>query len=352
MELKKGFILCVDRNPADLKKLSDELGQMVDEFEEIHQAGSSEQALDLVFRLSLEGRDLSMVISAQDLPGIPGVRLLEMVHNKFPNSVKILLSDNGHLEDAVYAFNNADLDRYLQKPWVQEELQFAVQSLLRQHRMERINETLLCDLQTKNIELQSTLMKLRNANQKVETSYMQTIQSLAIALEAKDNYTAGHSQRVAKFATMIGRALHMSEADVRAIQKVALLHDIGKIGMIDKVLNKPGPLTEEEVVLVKSHPTIGGQILSPVAHTLKYVDAVKCHHENMDGSGYPDGLTGDQVSDGTRVVRLADAFDAMTSNRPYRKAQALEYALTEMKTYTGSQFDPDCVRAFVMALEK
>lgn len=352
MELKKGFILCVDRDQSDLKKLSEELHKFVDEFEEIHEAVSSEQALDLIYRMSQKGQDLSMVISAQDLPGIPGVRFLEMVHQKFPKSVKILLSGNGQLEDAVYAFNNADLDRYLKKPWVPEELEFAVSSLLRQHRMERINETLFNDVQVKNTELQATLKQLKTAKHQVETSYMQTIQSLAIALEAKDTYTAGHSQRVAKFSVAIARAVGMNAQDVEAIQKIALLHDIGKIGMIDRILNKPGSLTEEEMVLVRTHPAVGGQILSPVRHTLKFVDAVQCHHENFDGSGYPGGLTWDQVSDGTRIVRLADAFDAMTSNRPYRIAQPLSYALSEMKTYSSSQFDPEVVKAFIMTLEK
>ncbi|MBI4161643.1 MAG: HD domain-containing protein [Acidobacteria bacterium] len=352
MDLQQGFILCVDRDPADRKRLLDEVRESADEYEEIHEAGSSEAALDLAYGLSQKGKVLSLVVAAQDLPGIPGVRLLEMIHQKFPKSIKILLSEDGHLEDAVYAFNNADLDRYLRKPWSGEELQFAVTSLLRQHRIETINETLLGDLQIKNKELHVALSSLRQAKHQVETSYMQTIQSLAIALEAKDNYTAGHSQRVAKFAGTIARALAMSPEDIEAIQKVALLHDIGKIGMIDNILNKPGPLTEEERVIVRSHPAVGGKILSPVKHTLKFVDAVRCHHENFDGSGYPDGLTADRVSAGTRVVRLADAFDAMTSNRPYRSAQALAFALSEMKTYSGSQFDPECVRAFVAALEE
>ena len=216
--------------------------------------------------------------------------------------------------------------------------------------MKRINQSLLIDLKSKNVELGATLTELRDAKQEVETSYMRTIQSLAIALEAKDNYTAGHSQRVAKFSVMAAQGLGLSQSEIEMIRQVALLHDIGKIGMIDKVLNKPGPLTDEERVLVRSHPTVGGQILSPVQDSMKFIDAVKFHHENFDGSGYPEGRTGGQVSIGARIVRLADAFDAMTSNRPYRGAQTLKYAIEEMRNFTGTQFDPECVEAFVKML--
>ena len=352
MEIHKDTVLCVDPDPSDLQRLTADLKPVLEDNEEIFAAGTAEQALDFAYRLGLEGRQLSMVIADQNLPGIQGIRLLEMIHKRFPSSVKILLSRNGHLEEAVYAFNNANLDRYLSKPWVPEEMIFAVKSLLRQHRMKRINQSLLTDLKSKNVELGATLTELRDAKQEVETSYMRTIQSLAIALEAKDNYTAGHSQRVAKFAVMVAQGLGLSQTEIEMIRQVALLHDIGKIGMIDKILNKPGPLTDEERVLVRSHPTVGGQIMSPVKDSLKFIDAVKFHHENFDGSGYPAGRTGGQVSIGTRIVRLADAFDAMTSNRPYRGAQTLKYAIEEMRNFTGTQFDPECVEAFVKMLAK
>jgi putative nucleotidyltransferase with HDIG domain len=218
--------------------------------------------------------------------------------------------------------------------------------------MRRTNERLLVDLQKKNVELGEALRELGLAKQEVENSYLSAIQSLAVALEAKDRYTAGHSQRVSRFAMMVARGLELPAAEVRTVGQIGLLHDIGKIGMDDKVLNKPGKLTKEEFDLIKQHPVIGAQILAPVRSLESHLPGIRHHHEAWDGSGYPDGLQGDSIPLTARIVCLADSFDAMTSTRPYRPGRTLQQAIEEMRRCSGTQFDIRCVDAFVTILQR
>jgi putative nucleotidyltransferase with HDIG domain len=181
---------------------------------------------------------------------------------------------------------------------------------------------------------------------------MQTLQSLAAALDAKDPYTAGHSERVARWAAMIARKLGLPREDIEDIRAVSLLHDIGKIGLPEKILNKPGRLSTEEMDMVKMHPIIGAQILEPLVSFARYVPIVRHHHEWYDGSGYPDGVGGIELPLAVWVTALADAFDAITSNRPYRKGQNLDFAFGEMIGGMNRQFQPDCVRLFLEVLQE
>jgi len=348
--LSRSTIVLVDDDFQALEALRRLVEEAVGLEVEVATAGSSEEGLGLLYRIRNEGKQLDIVLTDQGLPGIPGTRFLEIVHSQFPGVIKILMSDHPSLEEAVYAFNNAGLDRYLAKPWEPEDLKFTVTSLLRQAAMRRTNERLLADLQKRNMELRDALKELREAKQEVENSYLSAIQSLAVALEAKDRYTAGHSQRVSRFAMMIARGLELQPAEVRLIGQIGLLHDIGKIGMDDKVLNKPGRLTKEEMEMVKTHPVIGAQILAPVHALAGHISGIKHHHESWDGSGYPDGLKGEAIPMPARIVCLADSFDAMTSTRPYRPGRTLEEAVQEMRRCAGIQFDAPCVEAFISIL--
>jgi putative two-component system response regulator len=318
---------------------------------EVLTAGSAEEALGALYALRDHRRQIEMVIVSQGLPGIPGNRLLEIVNAQFPAVGKVLLSDRPALEEAIYAFNNSCVDRYIPLPWDPEDIKFTITSMLRQREMKRLNERLLSDLQVRNQDLTAALKSLEEARHELERSYMQTVQSLAVALEAKDRYTAGHSQRVARFATLIARSMGLQREDVDVVAQVALLHDIGKIGMQDSILNKPSNLTPEERDLVKSHPVVGAQILSPVKTFERHVAGIRHHHEMFDGSGYPDGLKGDDIPLAARIVSLADAFDAMTSTRPYRIGLPLGFAMQEMMKMRGRQFCPRSVDAFVKVLQ-
>jgi len=350
--LSQGSIVLVDDDSQSLNLLLRLVTEAVGTEQEVLLAGSSEEGLGILYRIRNDGKQLDMVITSQSLPGTSGTRFLEILHSQFPGVIKILVSDRPSLEEAVYAFNNAGLDRYIAKPWQPEDMKFTVTSLLRQAAMRRTNERLLLDLQKRNIELNNALRELKEAKQEVENSYLSAVQSLAVALEAKDRYTAGHSQRVSRFATMIARGLNLPAQEVRTIGQIGLLHDIGKIGMDDKILNKPGKLTSEEYDIVRQHSVIGAQILAPVRSLEGHLTGIRHHHEAWDGDGYPDGLKGEAIPLNARVVCLADSFDAMTSTRPYRPGRTLQQAIVEMRRCAGSQFDLRCVEAFIVILER
>jgi putative nucleotidyltransferase with HDIG domain len=178
-----------------------------------------------------------------------------------------------------------------------------------------------------------------------EAAYLGVIGALATALDARDPYTAGHSQRVADLAVSIGRQMQLTDGDLETLRLGALLHDIGKIGVSDAVLRKPTKLTPDEFEQIKLHPTLGARILKP----LKFLDAqlaiVELHHERPDGRGYPHGLKGDEIPMFARIVHVADAFDAMTSARAYRAALPVANAVSELWRLIGVDFDPQAVQA-------
>ena len=176
------------------------------------------------------------------------------------------------------------------------------------------------------------------------------MEGFARALEAKDPYTHGHSDRVSVYSKLIASAMGLPEPDVKRIGHGGLMHDIGKIGIRNTDLNKAQKLTPEEYVMFKSHPIQGRRIIEPVAFLSHLVPCVYCHHEAWDGSGYPEGLVGEAIPLEARIMAVADSYDAMTSNRPYRKALPHEIAVAEFKRCSGRQFDPEVVKAFLDAI--
>ena len=191
---------------------------------------------------------------------------------------------------------------------------------------------------------------LTSAEAETQSAYVGAIRALAAALDARDPYTAGHSERVSALSVLIARHMHLSEADVDVIRLGALLHDIGKIGVSDHVLRKPGPLSADEFEQIRRHPGLGARILRKVPFLEPHLGIVELHHERPDGKGYPFGLLGDNIPLEARIVHVADAFDAMTSARAYRPARAASVALVELQRYSGSQFDPATVEALRTAL--
>lgn len=188
---------------------------------------------------------------------------------------------------------------------------------------------------------------VRRAGEDLEAAYLQTVGSLASALDARDPYTAGHSHRVSQLSCAVAAALGLPAAEVERIRVGALLHDIGKIGVADSVLQKPGRLTEEEFALVRQHPVIGRRILEGVAGLAPYLAAVELHHENWDGSGYPHKQKGEETPIEARIIHVADAYDAMTTDRSYRRGMTHERAMSILVEYAGIQFDPNIVPVFI-----
>lgn len=181
---------------------------------------------------------------------------------------------------------------------------------------------------------------------RIKTQFINTIRALEKALQAKNVYTEGHSRRVAEKSVEIARAMKVPREQVRHIELGALFHDIGKIGIRDDVLNKPGRLTDSEYEHMKQHPIVAEQILSPIEELRPIVDIVKHEHERWDGMGYPGGLKGTQIPLGSRLIAITDAWDSMVFDRIYRKALSHEVALAEIEKNAGIQFDPECVRVF------
>jgi putative nucleotidyltransferase with HDIG domain len=183
--------------------------------------------------------------------------------------------------------------------------------------------------------------------ERLEEAYFATLGALAAALEAKDAYTNDHAIEIAELAGAVCDELRIAPADARLIRLGALLHDIGKIGIPESILRKPGPLTDAESTVMQRHPQIGARILEPVPHFAQLVPLVRASHERYDGEGYPDGLSADRIPLGSRVIGVCDAFHAMTEDRVYRKAMAPAEAIAEIERCSGTQFDPECVRALL-----
>ena len=189
-------------------------------------------------------------------------------------------------------------------------------------------------------------------NEDVEKTYMETLSALAIAVEAKDPYSRGHSKRVSEYAEKIAKKMNLSEEQISIVRDAADMHDIGKIGISDEILHKPGPLTAEEREIMNKHPVIGEGILRPVRSLRRLCDAVRHHHEWLDGSGYPDGLKGDEISIEARILCVADVFDALTSDRPYRKAMSVKEALEEIGRWVNKRYDPKVFSALCEVLKE
>jgi putative nucleotidyltransferase with HDIG domain len=191
---------------------------------------------------------------------------------------------------------------------------------------------------------------LTAAEAETRAAYVGAIRALAAALDARDSYTAGHSDRVSALSVIIGRQMRLSEVDLEVLRLGALLHDIGKIGLNDEILGKRGPLTPEEFEQIKRHPVLGARILRQVPFLEPHLPIVELHHESPDGRGYPFGLRGDNIPLAARIVHVADAYDAMTSARAYRPARGGVEAIVELQRYSGTQFDPACVDALLQAI--
>ena len=189
--------------------------------------------------------------------------------------------------------------------------------------------------------------ELKDTYEKLEKSYMESIQTLRYTVEAKDVYTRGHSDRVSEYAVLIGQKLGLSEDDLRNLQIGGLFHDVGKIGVPDSILLKPGKLTDDEYSEIKNHPTIGAHILSSATIFAPLLPIVKHHHERYDGHGYPSKLSGDDIPYLARITAVADTFDAMTSKRVYRGELDLDFVKSEIANCKGSQFDPQVADAFL-----
>jgi putative nucleotidyltransferase with HDIG domain len=197
-----------------------------------------------------------------------------------------------------------------------------------------------------------TVRALEQRRGEARHSFLQTLTTLAETIDLRDPYTAGHSRRVAAYSRLLALELRLSPEDADQIEHAALLHDIGKVGVPDAVLFKTGPLDDEERLLIRGHPVIGARLLAHIPSMCKIHPCILHHHERFDGRGYPDGLAGVNIPLGARIIAVTDAFDAMTTDRPYRAGLATDDALVELLRGAGTQFDNRCVRAFIRVVSR
>jgi HD-GYP domain-containing protein (c-di-GMP phosphodiesterase class II) len=200
--------------------------------------------------------------------------------------------------------------------------------------------------------VEQAVEQLRKAAQENNLLFVNSVRMLAAAIDAKDPYTRGHSDRVGRYSVAIGKNLALPDKEMRNLRISALLHDVGKIGIDDRILRKPGALSDDEFEVMKGHPAKGAAIMSGVAQLIDIIPGMKYHHEKWSGGGYPEGLEGEQIPMQARIVAIADTFDAMTTNRPYQKAMELNYVVDKIKSFAGTRFDPRVVEAFVNAVRR
>lgn len=200
--------------------------------------------------------------------------------------------------------------------------------------------------------IEGAIERLKKAAHENSLLFINSVRMLAAAIDAKDPYTRGHSERVARYSMAIGKNLSLPDKDMRDLRISALLHDVGKIGIDDRILRKPGALSDDEFEVMKQHPAKGAAIMSGVAQLIEIIPGMKYHHEKWSGGGYPDNLKSEEIPMQARIIAIADTFDAMTTNRPYQKAMDLSYVVDKIKSFAGSRFDPRVVEAFVQAVKR
>jgi len=201
-------------------------------------------------------------------------------------------------------------------------------------------------------ELEKQMEALKRAARENEDLFLSSIRALAAAIDAKDPYTRGHSERVCRYSIIIAKNMNLTREDILRIRVSALLHDVGKIGIDDRILRKPAALTDEEFEIMKQHPSKGAQIMESIPQLRDIIPGMKYHHEKWEGGGYPDGLVGEDIPMQARIVAVADTFDAMTTTRPYQKAMELSYVITKIKSFAHTRFDPAVVDSLVRAFQK
>ncbi len=288
----------------------------------------------------LEQHEAILVISDLRMPKMDGMELLRQVRSRYPDTAMMMITAVADVEVAVSCLAIGAMD-YLVKPFHLEEVRARVAQALERRRLILENREYQERLEDR-VQLQA---------RRLEDLFLGSVQSLAEALEVKDPYTRGHSVRVSVYASTIARSLGLDDAMLRQIELGGHVHDIGKIGVREAVLNKPGPLTPEEYEHIMTHPMLGWRILGPIMGDAPVaLNIVRSHHERMDGRGVPDGLIGAAIPLEARIVAAADALDAMTSGRPYRGVElSLDDAVAEVVRNSGNQFDPLVVEAVVAA---
>ena len=328
-------VLVVDAEPGVRQLLGTLLGE---EGYVCVSAADAEQAREL-----LQASEFHLVLCDLKLPGHDGLWLLDRLRAEQPATAVIMLTAHGETEAAVECLRRGASD-YLLKPPNAVDLVRSVERALAKRRLELARHRYRTSLEQR---VREKTADLSTALREVEAAYSSTLYALVAALDAREHETSDHSRRVVRYTLAIAERMGVPALDLPDIARGALLHDIGKIGVPDAILLKPGKLVPAEWDEMRKHPATGHTILQSIPFLRVPAEIVLAHQERWDGKGYPRGLPGEEIPLGARIFAIADTLDAITSNRPYREGQPLEKARSEIARYAGVQFDPRCAEAFL-----
>jgi putative nucleotidyltransferase with HDIG domain len=304
----------------------------------VEQAAGGREALE-----ALELNNFNLVLTDIVMNDVNGIALLERIHALQPTLPVVMVTAVHDISIAIDSMRRGAYD-YLLKPFERDQLVSTVERAL-SHR-QALEETQNYHQSLEQMVRARTEM-LRHAMEDLEHSYDVTLEALGDALDLKDSETEGHSKRVTAYAIALARAMGIPPEEIKIIARGAFLHDIGKMAIPDEILRKPGKLTPEEQDLMREHCTRGYHMLRKIPFLAGAAEIVLCHQEHYDGNGYPNGLRGREIPIGARIFAVADTLDAITSDRPYRKARGFDAASEEILRCSGTQFDPAVVEVFL-----
>lgn len=333
-------VLVVDDESAACKLLSLILGPPA-----FHSATASngEEAL-----VALQRGQFDAVISDLHMPGISGMELLTEVRRCYPHLAFLVTTGVDDVDVGVRAMR-CGADDYLVKPLFENAVIASLESALHKRQLEKQVEHYRQHLEEMVTERTA---QLQDALEQIESGYEDTLQALGAAIDLRDNETAGHSRRVCRYSLEIAKTMGWPDRQLESLARGAYLHDIGKLGIPDGILLKPGPLTEGERKLMQQHVQIGFDVVKDIPFLADAAEIILMHHERYDGGGYPRGLKGKDILPGARIFAIADTLDAITSDRPYQRASSFESARDTIRRLSGSHFDPQAVNVFLNLREE
>ncbi len=328
-------VLVVDDEPAARKLLTIYLGAP-DYY--CAMASNGEEAL-----VTLPRERFDAVISDLQMPGMSGLELLAEVRRRHPRVVFLVTTGVDDVDVGVQAMRSG-ADDYLVKPLLESAVVASLERALHKRRLEQQVENYRLHLEEMVVERTA---QLQAALRQIEGSYEDTLEALGAAIDLRDSETAGHSQRVCRYSLVIARTMNWSDKQLGSLARGAYLHDIGKLGIPDGILLKPGPLTADERTRMQQHVQIGFELVKGIPFLADAAEVILTHHERHDGSGYPRGLKAEEILLGARIFAVADSFDAITSDRPYRRASPFDAGRETIQREAGRLFDPEIVSVFL-----